>query len=1078
MNPASDIKPFIISSASAGSGKTFTLVREYLRFALSGDEGRIKDNFRHILAITFTNKAANEMKTKIMDSLDLLAARGCEGRGDSLGAQLLQALNQMDCHRTRPLAEGDLMRRAAMLRTAILHRYSDLAVSTIDSFMHRVVRTFAHDLGRPVNFEVRIEQDDLVEQAVSSLMSLVGTEGHDDLTRAVSAFAVSRMEEGKGFAIEGSLATLASQLFAENAGQYLALLRDCTLSDFIDIYRRYTESNRRFEQQLKSLGARALELLASAGMDESVCNQGGRGYLSFFNKLAQGAVSQPNSYAIKVFEAQDYCGATLCKAKAYTPAADAVAQPLREVYFEAQRLLEEQLVDYNTRTLLLANLYSVALLGELERCLREYSDTNEVMHLSEFNKLINSVVLEQDAPFLYERLGNRYSHFLIDEFQDTSVLQWQNLVPLLANGVSQNSESLVVGDAKQAIYRFRQGDVRQFIRLPKVEGMPQHSRTLSRARFEPLFTSQRSLRAIVDFNNRFFSHVVRKHFADNALARESYIGPSLDVQPEGERLFQRVAPRHADGPEGFVGIDFVETSDPEAIPAQVLSIIADLVENHGFSYRDIMVLGRTRRELAAVGAYLLEHSEVPQSSAESFYLRGSHAVMALVAALRCLADPADRVSAADLMLRLQRLGVLRAGHLDAFLEGQGFDLVAVLRAEGMDFNPDVLLSLDLYDCCEQLLRLLRLDGVDTPYVASLLNRAAAFSARHMQSIGDFLRWFDDHPDLSAACSDEGDAVRLLTIHKAKGLDAPVVICPFFTPRPKPYRLWVKVDQSLPSDGKSLPAAFVTLGRDSSTRFDSERDREREETEFDDLNILYVALTRPSERFHAVCAKPNGDALTYSALLAGYLTADGTPLQEHYGFGNPDSPRKEGGRKEERAEDVRIDRLSYPEWTSVVRVASPSERALTPLLDGHQRFGIYAHELLSDIQHADDLEPAIRRFVKRQPTGIFDADLERLQALARDVVSNPLSERFFRAGYQVKNECAIVNGDTECRPDRVVIAPGETWVVDFKTGRDLGEVHDRQVQLYCRTLEAMGYPQVSGWLIYVDSTVTVRAVPRG
>ena len=1065
----SEHNPFIICKASAGSGKTFTLVREYLRFALAGDEQRVGENFRRILAITFTNKAANEMKTRIMETLSELAVPGSCPAHAGMCTPLLEAINQMEYHQRRPLAEADLRRRAATLRSAMLHRYSDLSVSTIDSFMHRVVRTFAHDLGRPVNFEVRIEQDDLIEQAVANLMSLVGTEGHDDLTRAVSAFAVSRMENEKGFAIEGALATLAAQLFAEDTEQYLSLLREYTLSDFIEIHHRYTADNRLFEQQLKSLGAKALKLLASASMDESVCNQGGRGYLSFFNKLAAGAVAQPNAYAVKVFEAVDYCGATLCKAKAHTPAADTVAQPLREIYFEIQHLLDEQLTDYNTRTVLLSNLYSVALLGELGRCLQEYSSDNEVMHLSEFNKLINSVVLEQDAPFLYERLGSRYTHFLIDEFQDTSLLQWQNLVPLLTNGVSQNSDSLVVGDAKQAIYRFRQGDVRQFLRLPQVEGMPDHSRVLGRCRPLHLDTNFRTLRAVVGFNNAFFSWLVRNHYADNQLALDAYIGPDLSVKPEAESLHQQVAPKHEQGPEGYVDIAFTDPDDSEAIPARVLQIITDMVQKQGYRYRDIMVLARTRRELATIGAYLREHSDVPQSSAESFYLRGSHAVMALVAALRSLADPADRVAAADLLVRLQRLGVLAGSHLDAFAGADACDLCTLLRAEGIEFDRDHLLSLDLYDLCEQLLRNLRLDGIDTPYVASLLNRAAAFSARHMQGISDFLRWFDDHPDLSAACSDEGDAVRLLTIHKAKGLEAPVVICPFFTPRAKPYSLWVNVQDRFHTDGKSLPASYVTLGKDSVTRFDPDRERERADSLFDDLNILYVAFTRPRERLYAVCAQSKGDTLTYSRLLSLYLKGDAS-------FGDPDSPPVRKDEEKERVEDVRLGRLSFPEWTSVVRVASPAERAITPLLEESVRFGIYAHELLADIQHADDVDAAIARFLKRQPVGISEADLNKLQSFARDVVVNPLTARFFSPDYQVKTECAIVDGDSECRPDRVVITPDETWVIDFKTGKDLGSVHNSQVQLYCRTLAAMGYPRVSGWLLYFDPVLTLRPVP--
>ena len=1072
----SDFKPFIISMASAGSGKTFTLVREYLRFALAGDEQFVDRNFRRILAITFTNKAANEMKVKLMEALDELADTGSGNKKSDMRDSLLPAINKMAAHQRQPLTEADLRSRATVLRSAILHRYSDLSVSTIDSFMHSIVRTFAHDLGRPVNFEVRIEQDDLIEQAVTNLMSLVGTEGHDDLTRAVADFAVSRMEQERAYGPEYALKQLARQLFSEDAEAHLALLREYTLDQFVTIYKSYTAENHRFGQQLKSLGSKALSLIASAGMDESVCNQGNRGFLSFFRKVAAGSVENPNSYTVNVFEAADYSAASLLKAKARVAAAEAVAQPLREIYFELKQLLDEQLPDYNTRKVLLANLDSVALLGELSRCMQQYQQENEVIHLSEFNKLINSVVREQEAPFIYERLGSRYNHILIDEFQDTSILQWQNLAPLLANGVSQNQESLVVGDPKQAIYRFRQGDVRQFLRLPAVDGMPEVSRTLARARFEPLDTNYRTRRAIVNFNNDFFSKLVRNCFLDNELSSKSYLEPNPGNDPEKDSLRQKVSPQHQQDPEGYVSVEFLDGKESDVIPPRVLEIIRDLVDNQGYSYGDIMILGRSNKKLAEISAYLLENSDVRQNSQESFFLRGSHAVMALVAALRCLADPTDRIAAADLLVRLQRIGIVGDMGVEDFLSPDTLDLRRLLASQGIDFNPAQLLSLDLYDLCEHLLRNFRLDGIDTPYVASLLNRAASFSARNMQSVSDFLQWFDDHDTLSAACSDAGDAVRLLTIHKAKGLEAPVVICPIFTPGTNTYDVWVDVQNRLPSDGIALPTSYVKLSKNSDTRFNPERDREQADSLFDELNVLYVALTRPRERLYTVCSKPGSDLFSFSRMLASQLAGDSAKLQPRYEFGDPDSPCSVKKNKNKEPKSLTISRLSFPDWTSLVRVASASERAVTPLLDDQQRFGTYAHELLADIQHAADVDAAIARFLRRQPAGVTETDLHRLADLARDVVSNPLTERFFRADYQVKNECTIYDGTHEYRPDRIVITPDETWVVDFKTGKDLGVEHDAQVSTYCRLLSAMGYPHVSGCLLYFMPSMHLRPVP--
>lgn len=1074
--------PFVICKAAAGSGKTFNLVKEYLRLAMAGGPGNVGTRFRGILAITFTNKAANEMKSRIMDELSAMAEHGTGGEGGGMGQRLLEVLN-IDRHKGHqpPLTDADLRQMAAELRSAILHRYSDLSVCTIDSFMHRVVRTFAHDLGQPVNFEVMIEQDDLIEHAVSGLMALVGTEGNEALTEVVKRYAVDNMEEEKGFDIVWSLTQLAKQLFAEGTDVYLRQLSGYTLADYMDIHDRYRRYCAAYVAGVEKLGAEAMALLHGIGMTVDDCNRGRTGLYAFFAKaerfaetLREKKAVAPNSYVVNVFESVDYNGDMLCKAKTTFPGTERIAQPLRELYFKLKEQLDGPLVDYNTCRLLQGRLYDMALLGELDRQMRLYARDNEVVHLSDFNRLINNVVQEEPAPFIYERLGSRYRHFLIDEFQDTSVLQWQNLVPLLENGVSEGRKSLVVGDGKQAIYRFRKGDVRQFVALPKVEGMELHGRTLSSPNnysFDMLDVNYRTADDVVTFNNDFFSWLVRNRYADVDLARRIYLGPEGEC-PEGEEeLRQRLNEARQDRPKGHVGISFVDPEAEDAVCQRVLDIIDRLVGEQGYQPRDIMILGRIRRDLAAIGSYLLEHSGYEQSSAESFYLRNSQAVMALVAALRFLHDGNDRVAAAELMHRLHALGIAGSIHEEAFLADGTVDLHAALAAEGMDFNSGWLLSMSLYDCCEELLRTLRLDGLDIAYVASLLNRAAAFSARHKQDIGEFLEWFDAHPDLSASSSEEGNALRLMTIHKAKGLQAPVVICPFFVSRPRHVNIWVDAEKEFHPGGKTLPAAYVSLSKKSSTRFDAERDEEQMASAVDDLNILYVAFTRPEEQLFVVCPEPD-DKPSYARMLKDYL-------EDRTDFGDPDFRHVVKAKKKGKyeIESVHVRQLGYADWTDKVSIASPSERALTPMLEERVRFGIHAHALMAEIGTAGDaVDAVVDAYAEREK--VEPGEKAKLAALVHDVLSHPDTARFFDPAYGYKNECDLTDGVSSGRPDRVVFAPGETWVVDFKTGIDLESEYNEQVRHYCRAVSAMGYPGVSGWLVFLQPSVHVRKIPFG
>lgn len=1068
--------PFVISKAAAGSGKTFGLVKEYLRLAMAGGPGNVKTRFRGILAITFTNKAANEMKSRIMEYLGQMAEHGTDPDKTKMGGPLLEALN-IDRHKAHlpALTDADLRSMSADLRSAILHRYSDLSVCTIDSFMHRVVRTFAHDLEQPVNFEVMIEQDDLIEHAVSGLMALVGTPGQEALTEMVSRYAVSNMEEDKNFDIVGALTVLARQLFAEGTDVYLKQLSRYTLADYMEMHDRYRKYCADYEERVEALGVKAMDLLRSIGMTVDDCNRGKSGLYAFFEKMEHFRESlrdkkavAPNSYVVNVFEAVDYNGDMLCKSKTSFPGTDRIAQPLRELYFKLKELLDGPRVDYNTCRLLLGKLYSMALLGELDRQMRLYARDNEVVHLSDFNRLINRVVQEEPAPFIYERLGSRYRHFLIDEFQDTSVLQWQNLVPLLENGVSEGKKSLVVGDGKQAIYRFRQGDVRQFVALPRVEGMQLHGQVLAQPgnySFDNLRVNYRTADAVVQFNNDFFSWLVRERYADIDLARKIYLGPDGDCPAGEEELRQEVDGTKEERLVGHVGISFVDAKEPDAICQRVLEIIDHLVGEQGYQPRDIMILGRTKRELAAIGTYLLGSYE--QSSAESFYLRNSQAVMALVAALRFLHDATDRVAAAELLHRLKAMNIICSVHEEVFLAEGGVDLHAALAAEGMDFNSGRLLSMSLYDCCEDLLRTLRLDGVDIAYVASLLNRAAAFSSRHNQSLGDFLEWFDAHPDLSAASSEEGNAIRLMTIHKAKGLQAPVVICPFFGTGTRGNEIWVDAAKGFDPGGKALPAACVTLSKSTSTRFDNDRDRELESSAVDDLNILYVAFTRPEEQLFVVCPEPQDKSTTqsYARMLKDYVG-------DRRDYGDVDVHHV--AKKEKKVKGEYVRRLGYADWTPKVMIASTAERAITPMLEERKRFGINAHALLSTIGSAGPgVEAAIEAFLEKEK--IEAEERGKLRALAHEVLTRPDMARFFDPAYRYKNECDLTDGSETGRPDRVVFAPGETWVVDYKTGSDHGYDYDKQVRRYCRAVSAMGYPKVSGWLLFLQPPVHIRQV---
>ena len=1033
--------PFIIYKASAGAGKTHTLVKEYLKMAFELGEGRLAEALRSILAITFTNKAAAEMKDRILDELHSIASAPVDPDGEGMGADLLRELQPT-------VSPEALQQMADKLYSTVLHCYSDLSVSTIDSFTHRIVRTFAHDFGQPMNFDVTLDVQELINQAVSQLMSLAGTEGNEEITAVLKAFADSEMEEDNSYDIERQLTTLATQLFNEDIGEHLKKLSDLTLSDYMTIREGYAKRQHSVEEALRRCGSDAVEALDGAGLDAGVCHQGSRGFHGYFAKLAAGACDEPGKYTVASFADDKFCSAKA--APSQQSAMEALAPRLHTIYDRALQLLAER----NTCRALLRNIYSVALLGELDRQMRLYSHDNDIIHLSDFNRMINKMVEDEDnpAPFIYERLGNRYRHFLIDEFQDTSIMQWHNLVPLLENGVSQNQESLVVGDGKQSIYRFRQGDVAQFVRLPKVEGMRHHGRTLSmkgNSEVRSIVDNHRSGKAIIDFNNSLFSFLAQKVYTDNPMVQDIYIGRDSQGHLNadgGEELRQQVVKEW----DGYVQLDIVGKADAagyenvkEAIYERIGSTIAMLHDERGYAYGDIAVLTRKNGELAEVSDYLAQHyPDVRQTSSESFYLSKSQAVMAIIAALRLVVNRADRVALADLQSRLGALGV----------DGE--------------LNLDLLASMNLYDCCEEVVRELHLDGIDSLYVASLLNRAAAFAARHRQEPSQFLEWFDEQKNLSAAASDDLDAVQLLTIHKSKGLGKPVVICPVFFQNEHAARLWVEPEATLDTGGMGMPTTMVTLGNKERTLFEPIRHNEQMMAEVDELNAMYVAFTRAKQQLYiftqdvADQSYPPEHDRRMPILLKAFAPRG-------YSGGDASFTCLGGDRKHKPT--VTLRQLSYDDWSERVSIASPADKAVTSLMEDRRRYGIYAHDLLATVRHADDVDEAIRRFAdSRQLT---DDEKESLGALARRVVGDPQTTRFFDPRHEAKNECELVADGHRCRPDRVVVTPTETWVVDFKTGTPSPD-HRSQVLSYCKVLSDMGYPAVKGFLLYLSDDLTI------
>lgn len=1037
-----DTSRFIICRAAAGSGKTHTLVYNYLLLAFSAKGEELKKRFGRILAITFTNKAANEMKERILRELDGIARLGTES---PMGHEIAEA-TRMD--------DTTLRAAATTVRQSILHNYSDFAVCTIDSFVHHIVRTFAHELGLPMNFNVYIDNSDLIQNAIEELMALVGSDGEGGLTQVLCDYADSRMAEGKSYMIERDLTELCKELFKERTPEYLKGLDNMTPEQFRQIHREMTEANRDYERRLQQIGREAVATFTEAGLCEDDFFHGKTGAGTYLRKVANGEPANANQYVTAYFEG-DKLGCAKCTKN------DVLADlkpRLQEYYRQITQLKETEEVKYNTRRLLLRNLYALALINKLNELVGRYSAENEIVHISEFNKRISQIVQEEPAPFIYERIGNRYYNYLIDEFQDTSRMQWQNLVPLVENGVGSGHTSMVVGDGKQAIYRFRQGDVDQFIALPHVDS-PLHGAIFQQPGVSTptrLDQNWRSARTVVEFNNAFFEWAIRNRFDDNEELRQIYLGdspvPDLVQTPKREG--------------GFVQVGFWDIEEHAKLWQEMVADIESLIREKGYEYRDIAILARNNRTLAEISTYLTANG-IPIVSSESLLLTQSRVVMLMRSLLQYLLDGNDRVATARVLLYLHSLDKLKSDHSDAFIDNpKAVDIDAIAQSEGLWLDCERLRRLNLYDCCEEALRMLGIEGTETAYTATWLNIVAKYTNSHQHDLGEFLEWFDQEKErLSTNTASDLNAVRLMSIHKAKGLESPIVMLPLLNSSNKKDSIWVHI---APDSGMPLPTSLVQPKKEEHTLFDAEYDEESHKCDMDDVNVLYVALTRPREQLLIYSQSPKKSGTKdYPSLLQDYMSqrsdaATGRPGTLTIGESSPkvSKPEQEKG---ESTTNKQIDSVTFPDWASRIAIAEQSAFVFGELDESSVRRGNQIHELLATIRHSGEASDAVADYIVRNR--IADAEASELKSLMDNMLGQNDVARFFNPQYEVKNECDIAWHGNVLRPDRIVLADNETWVVDFKTGMPKAE-HRLQVERYCTAVHEMGYPDVKGYLLYI------------
>ncbi|MFZ4398434.1 MAG: UvrD-helicase domain-containing protein [Bacteroidales bacterium] len=1052
---------FFVYKSSAGSGKTYTLVKEYLGLVMQNPF-----QFKSILAITFTNKAAGEMKQRVLRTLQLLSSYY------ELTTEERKPIVHLlpDLIEKTGLKESEIIRNATLTLSLILHNYSNFAVGTIDSFVHRIVRTFAHDLRLPLNFNVEMDGETLISQAVDLLIDRMGN--NELLTTFLFDFAKSKADNDKSWHIENDLKKFAKILLEEDSQLYIEKLKTLELEDFKNILTQLTQLIKTFEQKGISIGTDVWQKIKDNNISHTAFFQGDKGFGKYFEKLSQGVITTYNTYVKKTIEEDKWFSG---KADADDKANIEQLKPFFiENYNKITKLFDTEYETYIIRNSILKNLYSLALLNEIEKIMDEMRESENVLHISEFNKRIYSIIVNEPIPFIYERLGERFKHFLLDEFQDTSILQWQNLLPLLDNSLAENNFNMIVGDGKQAIYRFRGGEVEQFAYLPRIYKKPdneiinERENTLIR-NFDPQFLQNnfRSKAEIVDFNNRFF------RFVSSELTENFKI--------IYENLEQKFIPENSGG---YIRIDFFDKDADKELYEQntfdtVLSTINQILSD-GYQWGDITILCRNNK-LANKVACFLSDQKIDVISNESLLLNSSPQVRIMIALLKILCNSNDLIAKAQLIQYLIAIGIIKDEMFQHILRNsiqndnqlnEKFD--ALLNGFDIEFNTKDLIKLPLYEICETLLRIFKFNKTNNPYIQFFLDSVLNFSVKKTANIVDFLGWWEEQKaKISLKIPSGLNAVTVMTVHKSKGLEFKIVIFPFAEDKQRNTKdmLWIDTDDK---ELALLPTALLGLNKQlEDTRYAESYKEENEKSKLDLINLLYVALTRPSDRLYIISNLPSGKAETLSlaVLFKSYLQhiqlwKEG---QTSYPFGEAN---KIHDKKAEKSNNMLYMKDFYSfDWKKrivVSKLAPDSWNTEDP--DSSRRFGNFIHLVLSKIKTQYEIE--------KETEDLFNKGLIRLnEKYALNKLITKLWQHdeiasLFENAFESKNEAEILlsNGKT-IRPDRLVFKEDETYIIDYKTGKP-EENHRKQLDQYHTALTEMGYQKIKKYLIYINEKTEV------
>ena len=1058
-----------IYKASAGSGKTFRLAGEYIDLLFKNPR-----NYKGIIAVTFTNKASAEMKNRITDQLYRLS----EGKHTGYTAWLSKKYN---------LSPEAVKEKASRCLNLILHDYSKFSVETIDSFFQKIITGFVKEMGIQAGYNVELDENYVLQQVIDNMLYEI--ENDEILKKWLIQFAENKIEEGKSWNIKNDILSLGNELFKER----FKISKDEILKKTSDknfLY-KYISSIHAFKNSfvlvLKEKGQKALEIISKYGLSTDDFSRKQQGIGGFFQKIADGNIIEMNTYVQKCTNNSEewYTKDSIHKEQIRS----AIENGLMQVLTDIVSLYKENFESYNTIRPVLSYIPALGLLSDLINRIKNYTSENNSFLISDSSEFLYKIIGQNDAPFVYEKTGTYYKYFMIDEFQDTSILQWHNFKPLILNSLSESNSSLVVGDVKQSIYRWRNSDWKI------LSDQVTNDFANFRIRLIDLDENWRSCKNIILFNNSFFNSAVNilqqqlKNDDDQISDRISNVYKNLDQKiPDIKR-----------SAAGCVNVEFYDNDNfNERVKISLVKKI-ELLQDSGYLLKDIAILVRTKSEGKEIADFIIEYKNQLKTTQYSFdfisndslFISNNPAIKIIILTLKYIINNEDRLTLYNLITEFQYyIKENITEPLKMPLKGDNQEpglLAAYLPA---DFFKEInnMKNLGVYDLVEHIIDLFTLNKHSDffPYLQAFLDLIHEFSKNKTTNLNSFIDWWEETGiSKTISVNENQNAVKIITIHKSKGLQFKNVLIPFcnWSINHSPgitNIVWCKNKKAPFNDLDSVPVRYSSgLLK---THFKDEYLEEKLNAYVDNLNLLYVALTRAEEGLYVWAPSDNKESeknfkhtghLMYRTIKS-FIPEDNNlsdlwnEADRVFKFGETKS--QTGTKKEVPESSVEFfpsehlfERYKFTQ--SADNYFNSNKEWITRIDRGN-----LMHMIFQQIKTGADVKKTINKFIIEGKLNRKEADI--ISKFIFDSITKAETRQWFDGTYKIKTETDIINENgSTYRPDRVMWNKDEAIVVDYKFGEHESKSHHSQVRNYMNLVRDLRLSsEIKGYVWYVDLNV--------